>query len=95
MVNIILVAVEGLRHAYGSHCNKLKPAFCFTGKILPKIEKLKMKLFWMLLSPEVRKMILKIARLLYLVFICSKKFRRMTKDLYFISGLSLDQPKSS
>jgi len=25
-------------HAYGSHCNKLKPAFCFTAKILPKIE---------------------------------------------------------
>jgi hypothetical protein len=76
-------------HAYGSHCNKLKPAFCFTAKIL------KMKLFWMLLSPEVRKMIVKIARLLYLVFICSKKIRGMTKDLYFISGLLLDWAKSS
>jgi hypothetical protein len=82
-------------HAYCGHCNKLKPAFCFTGKILPNIEKLKMKLFWMLLSPEVRKMIVKIARLLYLAFSFSKKFRRMTKDLYFISGLSLDQAKSS
>jgi hypothetical protein len=55
-------------HAYGVHCNKLKPAFCFTAKILPKFEKLKMKLFWMLLSPEVRKMIVKIARNCYIWF---------------------------
>jgi hypothetical protein len=82
-------------HSYGSHCNKLNTAFCFTAKSLPNFENLKMKLFWMLLSPEVRKMIVKIARLLYLVFICSKEFRRMTKDLYFISGLLLDRAKSS